>query len=87
MVFSRFHVAAWLLTLASVVNAHGDDDHNGMDMKTPQAHQEHPGEEINNYDAPSYHGLGSHGNLMLAHIVLMVLAWFFILPIGISRPA
>ncbi|RMZ89145.1 hypothetical protein DV736_g3625, partial [Chaetothyriales sp. CBS 134916] len=31
----------------------------------------------------SYGGLEKHSRMMLAHIVLMILAWFFILPIGV----
>lgn len=86
MGFSRLSIAAGLLNLASVVLAHGDDEHNGMDMgdmNKPEGHHEQSGsKQINNYDAPSYYGLDSYGNLMLAHIVVMVAAWVFVLPIG-----
>ena len=86
MGFSRQSTAALLLNLAVVVLAHGGDDHDGMDMggmnKSESPHQQPGSQEINNYDAPSYHGLDSYGNMMLAHIVLMVAAWFFILPLG-----
>ena len=30
----------------------------------------------------SYFAFPGHGNLIMAHIVLMTIAWFFILPIG-----
>lgn len=30
----------------------------------------------------SYFAYSSHGGLMLAHIGLMIVAWFFVLPIG-----
>merc|ERR1712000_360619 len=46
-----------------------------------EAHNE--GGEPDYYAMPSYAGLGMHGNMMLAHIVFMVLAWIFILPIGV----
>lgn len=86
MGFSRITIAAGLLSLASIALAHGDDEHNGMDMgdmNKPEGHSEQSSsKEINNYDAPSYYGLDSYRNLILAHIVLMVAAWFFILPIG-----
>jgi len=88
MGFSRIVLAAGLLSLASVVIAHGDEEHNGMDMgdmNKPEAHSEQSGsKEINNYDAPSYYGHDSYQNLIMAHIVLMVAAWFFILPIGMQ---
>ncbi|KEF53733.1 uncharacterized protein A1O9_10134 [Exophiala aquamarina CBS 119918] len=87
MGLSRITIAAGLLSLVSIVLAHGDDEHNGMDkgdMNKPEGHGEQPSsKEINNYDAPSYYGLDSYGRLMVAHIVLMVAAWFLILPIGV----
>jgi hypothetical protein len=86
MGLSRLSIAAGLLNLASVVLAHGGDEHNGMDMgdmNKPEGHPEQSSsQEINNYDAPSYFGLDSYGNMMVAHILLMAAAWFFILPIG-----
>lgn len=86
MGFSRQTIAAALLNLALVVLAHGDDEHGGMDMgnvsNSEVPHKSSGSKEINNYDAPSYYGLESHGTTMLAHIVLMVAAWFFILPLG-----
>lgn len=89
MVVSRTAVAAALLQLATLALAHGDAHNEAKagpghgDM--PNMHQEQnqtDGKEINNFDAPSYYGLESHSNLMLAHIILMVSAWFFILPFG-----
>lgn len=92
MGFSRQIIAALLLNLAVVVLAHGGDEHDGMDMdmdmgdlnKSESPHRQPGSQEINNYDAPSYYGLDSYANMMLAHIVLMMAAWFFILPLGKS---
>lgn len=88
MGLSRLSIAAGLLTLASVVLAHGDDEHNGMDMGDMNKPERHPeqssSQQINDYDAPSYYSLDSYGNMMMAHIVVMVAAWFFLLPIGMS---
>ncbi|KIV96355.1 hypothetical protein PV10_00236 [Exophiala mesophila] len=92
MAVFRVRVAVALLQLASVALAHGDDhteakagvSHGDM-SNMPQEHSQNQtsGKEINNFDAPSYYGLESHSNLMLAHIVLMVSAWFFVLPFGV----
>lgn len=89
MVPLRWTVAAVLLQLASLALAHGGDEGHGDgmdmgDMKEPEAHGDGSGKEIDHYDDPSYAGLGMHGNMILAHIILMVLAWVFILPIGMS---
>ncbi|KIY02896.1 uncharacterized protein Z520_01361 [Fonsecaea multimorphosa CBS 102226] len=82
MDLSRWAVAAALLQLASLALAHGhDEEHHDMDMKKPEAPQNNGG-EVEPYDMPSYAGLGQHQNVILAHVVLMVLAWFFILPIA-----
>ncbi len=87
MVFFRYVVAAALLQLASTVIAHGHDEKssNGMnDMDMGAAHPPAKAGEVDKYSLPSYFGLEKHSNMMLAHIVLMVLAWFLILPIGKS---
>ena len=55
-----------------------------MDMRNttgPATYSELP-DNVDHYDMPSYFGLASHSNLMVAHIAFMVLAWFFTLPIG-----
>jgi len=85
MVPSRLAVATALLRLASLALAHGDDGHHDMDMgdmKAPEPHGEVSNMETDLYDMPSYAGLGMHGKMILAHIVLMVMAWLFVLPIG-----
>lgn len=35
---------------------------------------------------PSYLNYGEHGNLMVAHIVFMTIAWVFVLPISECLP-
>ena len=83
MGLSRWTVAAALLQLASQTLAHGHDEDHGMDMKMPEA-PHNDGGEGEPYDMPSYAGLGQHQTQIFAHVALMVLAWFFILPIGES---
>lgn len=84
---SRNTIAAVLLHLALLAVAHGDDEHMAMDMgngKGAEAHEKKPLDDNDLYNLPSYAGLGMHGNMIMAHIVLMALAWFFVLPIGTS---
>lgn len=77
----RWTVAALLLRLASTAYAHGHDDGmDGMDMGGEKSQSQDA--ENDPYNDPSYAGLSSHSGMMMAHIGLMVLAWFFILPVG-----
>ena len=80
MVHLRISLAAGLLYLFTSVVAHGHDATNNMTMTAEQA--AHLLAEEANWTLPSYSGLAVHSSIMLAHIGLMVLAWFFILPIG-----
>ena len=87
MVLSRWAVAAVLLQIASLVASHGGDAHQGMDMgdtTKPEDPGNGSGTEGDSFPIPSYAGLDMYGGLILAHIILMVLAWVFILPIGKS---
>ncbi|RMZ85363.1 hypothetical protein DV737_g801, partial [Chaetothyriales sp. CBS 132003] len=87
MVSFRYAVAGVLLQLASTVAAHGgpaghgDDGAEGMKMGAGNA-AGYPGVADENW-LSSYGGLEKHSRMILAHIVLMILAWFFILPIGV----
>ncbi|KIV82089.1 hypothetical protein PV11_04223 [Exophiala sideris] len=84
MFASRCATAAVLLRLAALTLAHGDDAHSEGDMSGMDIAKAPSGDGLPDYYAmPSYAGLGMHGNMMMAHIILMVLAWFFILPIGV----
>ena len=77
----RWSAAAVLLQLASTVYAHGHDGSTDtMDMvhDKPQPQEE----EHDPYNDPTYAGLSAHSGLMMAHIAFMVLAWFFVLPVG-----
>jgi hypothetical protein len=90
MVPSRLAVAAALLQLASVVAGHGDDGHSSMsmdigDMNNGTAPSLKPNPFAYLYDLPSYAGLSAHRGLILAHVVLMVVAWVFVLPLGRSE--
>lgn len=82
---SRFAVAVVLLDLASLAWAQGRDGHNDMNvsgMGTAGAVGDAAGEKVDEYNMPSYAGLSMHRNMVLAHIISMVLAWFLVLPIG-----
>lgn len=84
----RWSVAAVLLQLSAAVLAHGHDEagDDGMgDMKMGAGHLNQTAQDDPWYTTPSYSGLSDHFGILLAHIILMVLAWFFILPIGASR--
>lgn len=80
MVHLRISLAAGLLYIFTSVIAHGQDAPNSRNMTAEQA--AHALVEEANWALPSYSGLAAHSSMMLAHITLMVLAWFFILPIG-----
>lgn len=75
------HAFLLLCAGASVVLAHGSEDMNmdGMNSEPtpPVNHEPH-----DLFDLPSYIGLDTYSGLMLAHIVFMVLSWFFVLPLG-----
>ena len=81
MGISRWAIAAVLLQLGTHALVHGHDDGHGMDMERPKAPHNSDG-EVDPYDMPSYAGLDQHHGAILAHIVLMMLAWVVILPLG-----
>lgn len=77
-------LVALLLCASALVLAHGDE-HASMNMA-------HPSHTMNMtvsadpyaylYEKPNYASLEAYSGWMMAHIGLMVLAWFFVLPIG-----
>ncbi|EEH09168.1 integral membrane protein [Histoplasma capsulatum G186AR] len=84
----------YLLFLAVAVIAHGDDAGHGMemDMDGDGGGSDSAGEHSSNNNGPtpsdgsspmSYFAYQEHAGSIVAHIVLMVIAWFFILPIGV----
>ena len=80
MVHLRIVSAAGLFYLFTSVTAHGHDATNNMTMTAEQA--AHLLAEEANWALPSYSDHAAHSSIMLAHIGMMVLAWFFVLPIG-----
>lgn len=75
------------LLLVSLANALPHDDHAGMDMNMDQGHGhgDAPAEAPKDTGDPadlSYFAYGEHSGMILAHIILMVLSWCFILPVG-----
>jgi hypothetical protein len=87
MVTVRWSIAAVLLQLYSSVAAHGHDAvveaHKMGDMDMGEASSQ-PLNDPEWYTMPSYSTLSSHSNMMMAHIVVMLLAWFMVLPLGMT---
>lgn len=86
MLTTTISVAAVLLHLTALAAGHGHDS--GMDMGITKpnisrtAHTSFIADEV--WNTASYVELGERSTSMLAHVVLMILAWFFVLPIGNS---
>lgn len=89
MLSKKSVAAVALLTLVWNVVAHGDG-HEGMNMDMEMASEAATGTALPRpsptdydlWDIPSYAGLSSHRSSMVAHVAFMVLAWFFVLPVG-----
>jgi hypothetical protein len=77
---------AVLLGLASVAVAHGHDEDMNMDMGDPAIARPTITSAANVVAPSTYFRYGEHSGLMMAHIVLMTIAWVFILPIGKQLP-
>lgn len=89
----KLPVAALLLSLISLAAAHGADMDGSMNMDGMNSATKMNSTMLNatngqaqgSWDPPSYAGLDSYSRTMLAHVILEILAWFFVLPIG-SQP-
>lgn len=79
---------AILLGLASIVVAHGHDEDSNMNMGTaavPRPIISSATSSATTTSVPvrdTYWTYSEHKGLLTAHIVLMTLAWIFVLPIG-----
>lgn len=82
MGLKRWSTAAALLQVAAVVLAHGHDGDKKMDMDMASPDTSSSADTLNPEQLPSYAGLDQHRGAIMLHIVFMVLAWFFTLPIG-----
>lgn len=86
--FSSLQVLAAALLLASLANAFPHEDMNmdmDMDMHMGSSHNETASKPVSDDDGPtSYFAYKEHVGSIYAHIILMVLGWCFILPIGKS---
>ena len=84
MLGRKLSIAALLLNLFSLAAAHGDSAHGTMDMSrmlnATNATYDPEYERLLNL--PNYAGLDSYTGPILAHIVLEIIAWFFVLPLG-----
>lgn len=63
---------------------HGHGDMGGHTAPSPSTSAAGGGDD--DAGPMSYFAYGKHSGTILAHIVLMVLAWFFILPVGTYFP-
>jgi hypothetical protein len=80
----RLTIAALLLNLFSLTVAHGDSAHGAMNMGgiRNSTNSTYGSEYEQVLNLPNYAGLDSHTGSLLAHIVLEIIAWFFVLPLG-----
>ncbi|TVY94001.1 putative membrane protein [Lachnellula willkommii] len=74
-----------LLGFASVAGAHGHEGDMKMDIGDTSVSRPTLASMPNTMDAgaQSYFQYGEHSELLVAHILLMTLAWMFILPVGV----
>jgi hypothetical protein len=77
--FSLLGAAFLLVTLATAL-PDGDSDMN-MDGDMDMGHKDAMSTPAEDW-AQSYFALGQHSGSILAHIILEVISWCFILPIG-----
>ena len=85
MVATKHLLAALLLELITLVAAHGhgSQDETGLNTGPMSNGTVSPPTALDEvWHLPSYSGLGAQSGSMLAHVVFMVAAWFFLLPIG-----
>src|SRR2546423_7293527 len=88
MLSLKLSTAALLLYFISHAAAHGHGAEGAMDMGGMNESLAAPDVEMSyeqQYKLQSYAGLDSYTGLILAHIVLEIVAWFFVLPIGLCQ--
>jgi hypothetical protein len=71
-----------LLGFASAASAHGHDGDMNMEMGEPSRPTIATTSDAPDAGPQSYFQYGEHSGLLMAHILLMILGWMFILPIG-----
>jgi hypothetical protein len=86
---SRYKLVAVLLQITWLVAGHGDDEAHkaemaGVDMVESVGMKNTTHNSL--YSMASYATLSEHSTMILAHAVLMVIAWGFLLPIGTVCP-
>ncbi len=76
--------ATLLLATTPLVLAHGHDDHAGGTADLGPASSSISATSMNSSSVSpqSYFTYPALGGLMLGHIVVMTIAWFFVLPVG-----
>lgn len=81
-------VLAAALLLAALASALPHEDHESMDMSMDMkmddsmGHNQTAAAPTTDPAMMSYFAYGKHTGTILAHIILMVLAWCFVLPVG-----
>lgn len=86
---TTYKAALTLLSITvAVTRAHGDG-HMDMSMgditSSPSSTPSLPSHRnFDLWDEPNYASHEGYGGLMMAHILFMILAWFFVLPVGES---
>ena len=86
MLTTTIPVAAVLLHLTTLATGHGHDSSMDIGITKPNitgpAHSSSIADDV--WNTASYVELGERSTSMLAHVILMILAWLFVLPIGKS---
>ncbi|EXJ68068.1 uncharacterized protein A1O5_08683 [Cladophialophora psammophila CBS 110553] len=83
---NRYVLAVILLEVASLVAAHEvDEAHEAgiAGVEIPESAASNNATRSDLYSMSSYAGLSEQSSVVIAHIVLMFAAWFFVLPIGV----
>jgi hypothetical protein len=80
---NRYALAVMLLQVASLVAAHEVDGAHEAELESAASNNV---TRSGLYGMSSYAGMSEQSSLIIAHIVLMLAAWFFVLPIGMVPP-
>jgi hypothetical protein len=81
---SRAALAALFLASIASALAHGDDHEMDMSTDVDMDHSSHDQTDANDSSPMSYFAYGKHTGWIVAHIALMVVAWCFVLPTGMT---
>ncbi|KAG9229641.1 integral membrane protein-like protein [Amylocarpus encephaloides] len=74
---------AFLLALASIASAHGQDDGTRINMGDSELSPPTVDSSPTPAESSTYFHYSDHSRMMVGHIILMAIGWVFILPIGV----